>query len=556
MSTIIEKIKWKLKHSVFGNIPKAKSISSLNLPRQFESLNINGKSNSSSKPKYSNILMFPLAANWDLFIMREGLIGYGLKMRGAKVSYVLCDALLTACISSYDKLSGKPDCSKCFQPGKKKYDDFGLDSIVLSKYIDDNKKDELYKLAHGCGKEEIFSLKYLGLDMGKYAFSSIVRRALTPSIDLDNPVYENKARDYLYATLLLTEVTTNMLDELKPDKIFVSHAMYSTWGPVFDVGRKKGIAVDSFGRAYRKDALKLFHNESFSPYPIGMWDKYKDKPLTDKENELLDTYFLTRATQKEDNIQLFKDTKTDLSSLPGLTEWLDTARAENAKLFGMFTNCDWDAAMMSTGGKFENMLEWILETVTFFIEHPEHKLLLKTHPAELLGNMTTPEEYRVVTFLRKNFGDLPSNIFLLPPESTVKPFDIYGFLDFGLIHTSTVSIEMAFNGITVLTSGGGGHYSDKGFTIDPVSKDDYFLKLNGLMNGEVKFKPDIESARRYMFYRFFRECVSSDKISMKHWEDDYGQMPPLKDLLPGKNKGVDIICNGILNDAEFIYDYN
>ena len=83
-----------------------------------------------------------------------------------------------------------------------------------------------------------------------------------------------------------------------------------------------------------------------------------------------------------------------------------------------------------------------------------------------------------------------------------------------LIHISTVAIEMALKNIPVLTSGAEGHYSNKGFTLDPVSKADYFKKLNDLITGKLQYSPNIEDARRYMFFRFFREALPFDIIEL------------------------------------------
>ena len=87
----------------------------------------------------------------------------------------------------------------------------------------------------------------------------------------------------------------------------------------------------------------------------------------------------------------------------------------------------------------------------------------------------------------------------LSNESQIKPYDIYHYVDFGLVFISSVCIEMALKGIIVLTAGRP-HYANKGFTLDLVSKSDYFEKLSGLMNGDLQFRPDIEQAREFLEY--------------------------------------------------------
>ena len=155
------------------------------------------------------------------------------------------------------------------------------------------------------------------------------------------------------------------------------------------------------------------------------------------------------------------------------------------------------------------------------------------------------------TFIKKFEVFFP--ILLITEKEKIKPFWLYNKIDFGLIHISTVGIEMALQNIQVLTSGANGHYSNKGFTIDPTSKKDYFTKLAKLISGETTFYPDIKNAKKYMYFRFFREAIHFDVINTHDTSTiNTINIQSMNSLGNGKNKNIDIICNGILNNSKFI----
>ena len=149
---------------------------------------------------------------------------------------------------------------------------------------------------------------------------------------------------------------------------------------------------------------------------------------------------------------------------------------------------------------------------------------------------------------------LPENIYFLDENANVKAFYIYNHIDVGLVYTSTVCLEMAMMNIPVLSSGVGGHYEGKGFTMDPASRREYLDMLDGLINGILTFAPDIDAARKYLYFRFFREAINFDLVELKGWAINKINFTTVDELRFGKNKNLDTITNGFLNDSIFIND--
>ena len=196
---------------------------------------------------------------------------------------------------------------------------------------------------------------------------------------------------------------------------------------------------------------------------------------------------------------------------------------------------------------FNTMTDWIAYTIDLFRNKPDATLIVKAHPAENFHKV--PEKYRVKSYIPK---DLPDNIIFLDENARVKPFDLYPLIDLGLTYISTVALEMAILNIPVLTAGVGGQYSNKGFTIDPDNIDDYRKKIDEIISNKLKYKPNVETAKRYLHFRLFKESHPLNVINLDGYNIESFKFKSCEDLKPGNDKTLDILCNGFLNDDNFV----
>ena len=92
-------------------------------------------------------------------------------------------------------------------------------------------------------------------------------------------------------------------------------------------------------------------------------------------------------------------------------------------------------------------------------------------------------------------------------------------------------------------------------TLDADTPEGYFKILDGLPLKKRLSEEVRQRGRKYAFHFFFRRFIPVNLI--KPSEESSGSykmnINSLEDLLPGRDKGLDVICDGILNGSEYIY---
>ena len=493
-----------------------------------------------SEIKNKKILFCPFAPH-HLNIIREGIWAHACKLRGAEVKMLTYDLFLDAI--DFINPNIKKDLSVSYKISKKLYNIIKLPYITMSSYF--NKSSDLAYDFNNLEPVDIENLNHKGIVLGDLVIASSVRYFFCNGPEWDNPEFLNKARQFARSAVILTDIFESILLKEKPDKIVSSHGIYVSWGTLFRMARKMNIPIDIYGASYRKNTLRFYHNAPNAPFPVGEWNSFKNIELSKEETNRVDEYFASRSSQSQDSVTLF----TENSDFPdSLNKFITKSKADNKKLFCLFSNISWDAYMFKDStATFSSMTEWLSFTIKQFLDNTNHNLIIKAHPAEKYFKVN--DKYCLRSFIPKN---LTPNIFFIDNDQNVKSFDLYPLIDIGLTYLSTVSIEMAMNNIPVITAGIGGQYSNKGFTIDPNSKNEYFSLIDGFSNQQTTFVPDLSMAKKYMYFRFFREAIGEKLIDVVKYKVSSIKLKNHEDLIIGKDTTLDIICEGFLNDKPFI----
>jgi hypothetical protein len=498
-----------------------------------------------------NIVLIWDFGGFEKIFIKDLIIGLALKFRGHKPHHVICDGTPVACmqrsIEDFKNVQDwKSKCLKCVYKmtscAKLYHGNYSFSSEYISK-------SEIFKIQNLSEKIEInniYNYKYDQIEVGKIAYSSLNRFMKGLLVDLNK--LDNKLlivyRKFFYASIVNVIIANNVYKKLKPKSFFSSHGIYSDFQPASLAYFNKNIPTTLWTSGY-SDFLHYF----FSPknqdtvqlrnISNKYWLKVQKLKFSEKENKKLNNFFVNRYI------------KLNLRDIPKINNFDSLADlnkkfnfGNSNKIFCLFAHVNWDAVFDVSTMLFKNSNFWVLETIEKMKVNKDVNWIIKVHPGETIeGSIFTTYDLIKKHYTLKN---LPPHIRVIGDKTDINSYSLYKFIDGGITIFGTVGIELAVLGKPVIMAGNA-HYSNKGFTIDSESKDQYFLNIKKASKLDLLNKQKITLAKKYAYDYFINRQISFDFINKKHghWADlDIAYLPK---LLPGKNKIIDKICSRIIH---------
>jgi hypothetical protein len=159
-----------------------------------------------------------------------------------------------------------------------------------------------------------------------------------------------------------------------------------------------------------------------------------------------------------------------------------------------------------------------------------------------------------VAELARAFATLPPNIFVIPPHVRVNSYALAKQSNAAIIYGTKMGIELAYMGIPTIVAGES-WARNKGFTLDASSREDYLALLDRLPLSHELDEAVRERAAKYAFHFFFRRTIPLEFLTVQKgvWPPFRVALENVEPLLRGRSRGLDVICDGILEGAPFIY---
>jgi len=487
----------------------------------------------------------------------EGLLAAGLTLRKANVHVFLCDGLLPGCLmchtgfypnhKQFIKHGPSRDlCHSCYKHGSKIYQSLGLQIHRYSEFVTPEEIKNAEVVSSTLPYKDISDYSIDGIAVGEHAMAGALRFYAKGNLE-GEPYAEQVLRRYFMASLLTTFATRRLLDTFNYKCVVFNHGIYVPQGLIGEVCRSMNVRVVNWNPAYRQKCFIFSHGDTFHhtlmSEPVSKWENMKwDSHIEEK----LMLYLKSRWHGTKDWISFQDNPEENLASIARQIG-IDFSKP----CIGMLTNVIWDAQLHYPANAFQNILEWVLQTIDYFSKRPDLQLLIRVHPAEILGSL--PSRQRIVDEINKSFPVLPVNIFIIPPENKASTYVAMLQCNAVIIYGTKTGVELTSTGIPVIVAGEA-WVRNKGITIDASSAEDYFNILTELPYKKSYDESTLERARKYAYHFFFRRM-----IPLEFMEPAKGN-PPFKiniysfeDLLPGYSNGLDLICDGILKGTDFIY---
>lgn len=465
--------------------------------------NISNKINSSNinHKKKLKILFGPSLSINKPSIALDRVIATKLEHMDCEVVPMYCDAIQdTECnVWGGDWKNGrsfKALCMWCKLSSQRMWKSHKNSLIKLSEFIDLKKrKKEIEKHLNHLNLEDLINYTDDAINYGQLAKDILVNNQLVASVKLV-PEAISLMKSHIKNLILLKESYSEVIKQLKPDRVISNDSYYGMWKVLEIVCIKNSIPFYS-QYPITLDRMVIKHNGSAVDFDFyDSWQKFSKKLLTQSDEKQIDNWLKGKRGLFLDTTRSGKNTAKD----PALSK-IDTDKPTIV----IAANVIWDLAALNKQIIFSDMINWINETIEWFNSKTEFQLIIKPHPVEF--DKRIPKTNETVEYgIYSRFTKLPHNVYLLKPDShltsneIMKKFNVRGVA----VHTTTVGFEYPIYGIPSITTAKS-PYRGLGFTIDPINKKDYFNSLNLLLSNPKKkvSKLKIKLAKKFIkFYQF------------------------------------------------------
>lgn len=492
-------------------------------------------------------VLLPVSLWEPQFTNLYSVLCVALRLRGADVCVVINDGVLPA--SEKNEINIRKKKLSRFESDAKKliklFTPIASSVILYSECISSEQLALIQREVKEINLDTITLYAPDGIAVGEHALAGALRYFAKGTLE-NEPDADRVLRLYLEAALITKRVTETIIQRYEPEVGVFHHGIYIPFGIIGEVLRSKNIHVVNWNVAYRKKCFIFSHRETYHhsllSEPTNHWEDMNwNQELDDK----ITNYLKSRRNGSEDWISFNRhpeDSRLNIISELGI----DTSKTQIALL----TNVIWDAQLHYKTNIFSNMIEWVMDTIEYFSTRSDLQLLIRIHPAECKG--TIPSRQRMVDEITKRFPRLPDNIIVIPPESSLSTYVIGELCDAAIIYGTKTGVELTSLGIPTIVAGEA-WVKHKGITQDPSTIQEYHSILDNLPQKE-RLSNDIQQrAKQYAYHFFFRRMIPIASIKPSHDINFRLNVSAVDELIPGKDVGLDVICNGILKQSEFIY---
>lgn len=481
-------------------------------------------------------VLFLTPRSWAAHVQWDAVLGRALAARGADVSYLTCGGGRQICdrVHTYE---GPPmPCHGCA----------GYTHAALTAH------GHRWKPLHGDGApaptaepdwpeldaltvDELVHAEHRGVPLGELVRVPVGWFLCSTALH-DDPLAPNTFRRFLRAAAAVADEIEAALDRERPEIVVMLNGMFLFEQVARFLCDRRGLDVVTYERGYAKGTVFFHRDAPASRYETGdLWDAQRDRALTPEEDAELDRYLDGRRIGKG-MINSFWPAPRFHEPEPGFAV--------------LFTNVTWDTAVQGRERCFADARTWVVETIQWFATHPEHRLVVRAHPAEVHSFKAQSRE-PVVDVIDRAFPRLPANVRVIGPDDPTSSYPLMEAADLALVYTSTAGMEAALLGTPCVTAAAT-QFGSKGFTLDPPDSEAYFEQLEAVLTDPATVAVDVELARRYAHFFFFKAALRSDRWM---WEPISGLARITGDrsmLEPGGDPDLDVICAGILERRPFL----
>jgi hypothetical protein len=328
-------------------------------------------------------------------------------------------------------------------------------------------------------------------------------------VDKNSAIYKlRQGRNDFAARAALT-----LMQDLKPDTVLIPNGTITELGAVYRVARYLNLRTVTYEFNDQREQMWIAQDDEVMRQNTDLlWDARGGNKLTDSERALIEELESARMGGKAFGKSVRKWQDVETKGGEQLRKELGLDKKRPVAL--LTTNVLGDSLTLGRNVFARSMADWIEKTVQFFASRPEVQLVIRIHPGERLTHGPSMSDV-----VKGALAEIPENIHLIGPLEKVNTYDLMEIASLGLVYTTTTGLEMAMNGIPVIACGET-HYRKRGFTLDPMSWDEYYALIETALKSQKSLtQAQIETAWEYAYRFFFEYPLAFPWRLMHFWKD-------------------------------------
>lgn len=458
----------------------------------------------------------------DLIVF-EKVLSDALRYNGANVLNLLCENFLTSCDGAPYPKSHKPLCVYCRFQRKHFYELYPNNFIRMSDYLTKEDYANAKKAVDALDPFKLKDYEFLGVKVGEHGFSSAIKYFRNRVQDYKDSRFLEALRHNVFQGVLLVLVAKGILEIEKPTHFVTLHGGYATWGPISDYLGAHGVSIYLHNKSvYRVGCFYITKAGQYIADIIAkeIWEEQKSLVLTEEQKSRLCNHLNSVKQGSTTEYKVYDSIKRRDPD----TRLMKLLKSEGRKKFALYPHMFWDKAFInrydSLGSFFSNDIEWMLETIKFFVDKKDCLLFVKPHPGEnMMADLT---EFGAEKLIRDRLGTLPDHIVIIDRKCRIKSFDLMDNDCIGIVFTSVSGLEHNFFKKPVLVAGEI-HYARAGAALRIKSKEEYFSLLDSPRSLYDFIEHNYSTIERYAYYYYFRQQVRipfyKDNVWLRHCID-------------------------------------
>ena len=390
---------------------------------------------------------------------------------------------------------------------------------ILSIPDFENKKLNQYsiiakQMIKGGKIKDLIKIKYKNIFCIRHVLSTIMRKSNLSQLK----IYDQNSRASLIQevakSLALIDYAFKLLKIHNFKKVLISEKGYTPYAEFYNVAIELGIdLINIYPSQYAdKVLIKRFNKKNIFDHYFTIdnttWKEIKNKKnIFNKKigKEIIDSYnkklwLKRKRTQENKKIYKKKQLIDKLNLNPKFPNVI------------IFSHILFDATFWYGTNIFDDYADWIIKTVKYVNNINNVNWIIKMHP----DNFWKIKNYNLKKFdehliIKKNIKKINQNIKFIYPDSDICPSSFFKIANAVVTVRGTVGLEYPCFGIPVITAGTG-RYNNRGFTIDPKNKLEYFKTLKNIRYLNKISKKKTAIAQKFASAVFIKKPQSLDPL--------------------------------------------